>query len=501
MVARLIPFALVGCLSIGAFAVLMTTASSRRQDGRASYPVSRETTYLTEPVDERGYLIVHQAIERLQAEGVTRDNNAAVLLIEAMGGQAEGRELTEICERLEIELPIRDPTYRPAAFARQGRNEIVVLQTEQDRALEGPWTRDDAPSVVDWIETNAEPLAKIAEGVRRPQYWIPRVGGEEGVWMILLSDVQQYRDIARCLQARVHLAIGEDRFDDAWADLLTMHRLARVVSRGPTLIEKLVGFAIEGMACASDRIWLDRLPEMGPDLAEIRRQLDELGAIESLARSLKFERMMIVDLANRMDQGIIPEAITDDGRLNSLQRLRFDWELVLRRSQTHYDRLEECLLIEDARLRRRQLEAIDAELNEAVEGLDQALESPVGLAARALFGGTDRTSDQVAAMLVRLMAGSILTIDRAENRIVADRAIVRLAIRLAERRVAGKPFPETLEGLVEGVDGERTIDPNTGEPFAYRLTATEVVLYQFGGNGIDDGGPGQGDDVGLVWKR
>ena len=258
---------------------------------------------------------MHQAIERLQAEGVTRDNNAAVLLIEAMGGQAEGRELTEICERLEIELPIR--------------------------VLSGL-------GVGDWIETNAEPLAKIAEGVRRPQYWIPRVGGEEGVWMILLSDVQQYRDIARCLQARVHLAIGEDRFDDAWADLLTMHRLARVVSRGPTLIEKLVGFAIEGMACASDRIWLDRLPEMGPDLAEIRRQLDELGAIESLAHSLKFERMMIVDLANRMDQGIIPEAITDDGRLNSLQRLRFDWELVLRRSQTHYDRLEECLLIEDA---------------------------------------------------------------------------------------------------------------------------------------------------------
>ena len=41
------------------------------------------------------------------------------------------------------------------------------------------------------------------------------------------------------------LLLAEERFSEAWQDLLTCHRLGRLIGRGGTMIELLVGIAIE----------------------------------------------------------------------------------------------------------------------------------------------------------------------------------------------------------------------------------------------------------------
>ena len=48
------------------------------------------------------------------------------------------------------------------------------------------------------------------------------------------------------------LKLGSGDIDGAQADLLVVHRLARLVGQGPTLIERLVGMAIESQACRGD---------------------------------------------------------------------------------------------------------------------------------------------------------------------------------------------------------------------------------------------------------
>ena len=53
------------------------------------------------------------------------------------------------------------------------------------------------------------------------------------------------------------LRIGQKRYDDAWADLLACHRLGRSLAKGSTLIEGLVGIAIDRIAAHGDIVFLD----------------------------------------------------------------------------------------------------------------------------------------------------------------------------------------------------------------------------------------------------
>ena len=42
--------------------------------------------------------------------------------------------------------------------------------------------------------------------------------------------------------------LGEGRADEAWQDLLAVHRIGRLTAQGQTLVEQLVGIAIDGIA-------------------------------------------------------------------------------------------------------------------------------------------------------------------------------------------------------------------------------------------------------------
>lgn len=73
---------------------------------------------------------------------------------------------------------------------------------------------------------------------------------------------------------------------------------------------------------------------------------------------------------------------------------------------------------------------------------------------------------------------------------------MEIAFRLAEQRRSSGSYPPTLEGL-----GAIPIDPFSGEPYAYRLTASGAILYSFGMDRDDDGGephPRVGKDY---WDR
>ena len=47
--------------------------------------ISKETTYITEPLDDQGYVDYVAALNAKLKEGVTRENNSAVLYLQAMG--------------------------------------------------------------------------------------------------------------------------------------------------------------------------------------------------------------------------------------------------------------------------------------------------------------------------------------------------------------------------------------------------------------------------------
>jgi len=70
------------------------------------FTVGKETTYVTEPLDENDYMDYEALLNDRLAKGVTPATNANVLIIQALGPCPEGRPmLPDFYRRLGIEEP------------------------------------------------------------------------------------------------------------------------------------------------------------------------------------------------------------------------------------------------------------------------------------------------------------------------------------------------------------------------------------------------------------
>lgn len=117
-----------------------------------------------------------------------------------------------------------------------------------------PWTEDELPLVASWLKANEKPLELLVEASLRPRRYDPLLTvGDDGLLIeVLLPGAQESREAARALAARAMLRLGSGQVDAAWGDLLAVHRLGRLANQGPTLIDALVGIAIDAIACRGD---------------------------------------------------------------------------------------------------------------------------------------------------------------------------------------------------------------------------------------------------------
>src|SRR5262249_30495273 len=141
--------------------------------------------------------------------------------------------------------------------------EAEGLWEQLDRARQWTWAAKERPDLAAWLKANEKPLAVVVEATRRTHYYSPLVPrrtekGPAPLLGALMPGVQVCRELAAALAARALLRVGEGALDDAWQDLLACHRLGRLVARGGTIIEALVGHAIDAVACRAGLAYLDR---------------------------------------------------------------------------------------------------------------------------------------------------------------------------------------------------------------------------------------------------
>src|SRR5262249_9261647 len=138
-----------------------------------------------------------------------------------------------------------------------------AILEEYDEATRKPWKAGQLPRIAAWLKDNEVPLRLVVEATKRPAYYspmTPHADLKEGPGLLvstLIPGVQKCREFANALTQRAMLAMGEERYDDAWQALLACHRLGRLVGRGGTLIEFLVGIAIDRVASDADLAYLD----------------------------------------------------------------------------------------------------------------------------------------------------------------------------------------------------------------------------------------------------
>ncbi len=480
------------------------------QKPKPKFTVGKETTYVTGPIDKDGYIDYVAALNDKLREGVTPEKNAHALLWKAFGPRPDGESMPDAFFAL-MKIPV--PPAQGDYFVFPGKkhfnfaNEAASTRfyDTMDIVTARPWTAKEHPDFAEWLKSNEKPLAAIIEATRGTQYYYPLLpikskdGGFDGLLTSNMAGVQRCRALASALLARAMLRTTEGRIDDAWNDLLAVHRLGRQVGRGATLIEGLVGIALEARAGSADLAHIEHAKLNTRQLEDRLRDLQTLPPLPPLADAVNLgERFMFLDSVMLLDRtggdlGLDPALKT--GKFSSGI---VNWDPALRNANQWYTRMNMVMRLKDRNLREKQLPQIEND----TQALKQEITSAKGIASAFLIAkGTDEVLGKlIGANLMCLLTPALVKMTQSGDRTEQNERNLHLAFALAAYKSDNGRYPMKLDALAPKYLAAIPDDLFSGKALIYRPNDAGYLLYSVGSNGKDDGGQSaddqpRGDDL------
>jgi hypothetical protein len=476
-------------------------------------PLGKETTVVTGPLTKEGYVDYEAALNDRLGKGITPERNANVLLWQVLGPTPEGGNgmPAEFFRRMGMKEPPKGGPYFVSLYryikddVKLEREKWEELWDQQSRAAVRPWAAKDYPHVAAWLKVNEKQLDRVVEATRRPDYFNPLVShrankGPGALIGALLPSVQKCRELVNALAARAMLRVAEGKFDEAWQDLLACHRLARLVARGATLIEALVGIAIEAIASQADLAYLERA-DLTPRQVRARlKDLQGLPPLPPMADKIDLcERFTYLDCVQMVRRGGIGamEGLAG-GRANKpteeeLRALeRIDWAPALREGNRWYDRLAAAARLETRAEREQAFDKIDAD----VKALKKEAAGPANLAKFLPGNGApDKGAGKaIGQVMIGLLLPATRKVQTAYDRAEQTQRNLHVAFALAAYRGDHGRYPAKLDALATKYLAAVPGDVFSGKALIYRPADKGYLVYSVGPNGKDDGGRWYDDD-------
>jgi hypothetical protein len=275
---------------------------------RRSYTPGFDTTRIVGPLREDGVTIDYlTAIEDYFSNGVTRENNAVPLILQALGRGAlpKNQPTDGITNRLGMpHLPETGDyfvTYDDYVTQHKG---MVAEDDPTDASGQFVFPVKASEQTQDWIKSNEKPLALLAEASTRTKYFIPFNGGYRTETLVetLIPHVHLIRAARRPLLTRAVLRLAAGDYAGFHDDLMTTHRLARLLGQAATLVERMVAIndieipacRVECVAAASGKLSAEQCKAIAAELAA-------MGDLPSIADAWSIgERYMGMDVLQMM---------------------------------------------------------------------------------------------------------------------------------------------------------------------------------------------------------
>ena len=505
--------------------------------------ISPQTTYITAPLRANGMPDYAQWLLENERKGVTPENNAAVLMWQALWPidmDMEEQHYELICDELGIDpVPSKKDSLQDVYEMANFRRLAVWLHAQRRLSVDGraptaeaiatlsdwegspwglegeagelldiidpivedvlsrPWPSEGIPPLADWARENQRPLDLLVAASRRPRYYSPSPqtidGTDEGLIAMLLPSLGSVRGAARALSLRAMWHLHEGRPEEAWEDLFAHYRLAQHVGSRRTLVDCLVGIAVEGIANETCRAFLGS-SDLTPKQA--RRAERDLASLSNWSMANTFNRMerlyvlnMIIYLATEgSNPGDILDEIGDtdgiDAIVTALNITAIDWNFVLREGNRWYDRVGAAAELPTRAARQAAFAQIDADLEERNEELQRPAAIAWGVVSRR------RRSEIMAAALLEYFIPAMGICQDAADQANTRLELMRLAATLSVFRAENGHYPETLDDLVPRFVASLPIDIYSEKPPIYKADDDRAgcLLYSVGQNGVDDGG-------------
>ena len=477
--------------------------------------VSRETTFITELLGPDGLPDYEKYALDKSREGVTPENNAAVLLWQVIWpGDLEPSDYESLTAEIGLEQfpseteslqSIHSDAVRKSIATwlidvakRQANQDTLDIDAQSeivdeiiDRAMDQPWTGTQVPPLAEWVTNNRDSLDMAIKATGRSRYYSPSPSllDDSPTLMIaiLFPDLQGVRYLARALSARAMWHLGEGRIEEAWRNLLAVHRLARLVGQGHTLVEQLIAIACSDLACNGTVTLLDQVKVNGEWARHIQEDLANLDRISDVPEVLdQMERLQALDAVLYVrSYGL--QAISSDPDVISLRNpnprwAKVDWNIVLQEINYWYDRIAGAAKLPHTSARKQEQERCGAELLAE----SHAVTRPAYYVASRL--SRRKRSHAVASVVACSMLPALGTVTTIEDRANTQVDLVRLAAVLAIYRTKHDKYPDSVKELVPDVLPQLPVDHYYETPLIYDRHEEGYLLYSAGANARDDGG-------------
>ena len=501
-------------------------APATAQDRKITrFKIAPDTTFVLSPVSDDGTIDYADAINKKMRADLKPEDNAVVWIMRALGRNIPD---DEFAPRMFTELGMQPPAelgdYLKPSFPNDdvdvsglNRNQqaelLDKLMEQYASSQEGPWKREQYPELATWIESNKVPLDLIHFAGLRDRYFMPIILeqdelDDQSFALPLVADIlplcQVNRAIARMLCCRAMLSLGSGNHGAAWKDLMTCRRLGRLVSQGPSIVEALVGIAIEQTANEATTVFLNHGQ---PSIAELqiwRAEMAQLPPIAKISDKVNLmERCTILDAIQTMafqeEQAV--ELLGVDPDLGAVARVvqalplqSIEWTGALRVANSWYDRLVTAMNLPLYCDRSTAIAKIELDLQtisqrimsaENVAQIEQDAQN-LGKDLSVVDGGAiSRTLGEIS---ISLMLPKTSSARLAEDRIRQQMVLVDAALALAEYHASEGDYPEQLSELKPAYLKRVPGDLFTGKPVLYRSTDDGYLLYSAGPNRKDDAG-------------
>jgi competence protein ComGC len=344
----------------------------------------------------------------------------------------------------------------------------------------------------------------VIAGNQKPYYWRTYKVNDPnyGVMGILLPGLADFRQLARLLVCRAQLSAGQGRLQGAFNDLTACYRFGHHIRQGNfTLIEQLVGIAIEALSVQSVRSILDVNEIDSGVLAALQRDMEQAIANENFVINFAGEKLFMYDEIQRC---------FTDGTFGShlyLPRIRslgseeepdYFWPKVFIAPFVSPKMTFHILFTHPGRKKTRQ------QVDKFYDYVEKAaLKSP----AQARGEGIDIEKEVMKIikgnLLLEMLAPALGKVIELSNRSKIDIQATIAIIALQRYKSDKGQYPESLDELVSnGYLKSKPIDPWSDKPLIYRKTEKGFTLYSIGNNFIDDGGKMGVDNKGQprLWQ-
>ena len=475
---------------------------------RVAVRISPETTYVTAPLRADGSVDYLAAINRRSGQGTTLENNASVLIWQALGpAPYDAGTRDAFFKALGIPTPPEEGNYfisveqfteqqaeaepGDGGSAQEQSGDTEALEDQLRSAVTRPWTQDEFPLLAQWLRANEKPLALVTRATYRPRRYDPLVVAPDVSYQLvlaLLPLVSECRSLASALAARAMFRVSAGQTDDAWQDLMAAHRLSRLVAQGPTSVEGLVGRAINGQICAAERALLQHAELTAEQIAQMRGDLDTLSPLSNIVDKLDFyERLTCLDAifsaANEMSEDAANN-FTDDPLFSDLAERRgrsVDWDLVFVRVNSWWDKN-----IAACRLPTRAMRNVTlADLEEEFDGRVEKAKG-IGGAITAFFDSRRVISERVADVFIAVMLPAMSSTCDYQERGALELDLTKLTFSIAAYRADHGADPEKLSDLVPRYIAKVPDDPFAAAPIQYTIDEEGYVLHSNGPNETND---------------